>query len=107
MVLWLGISLIVVSELVDYGPLRVLIEVAQGHTPKDLSLGKDELGVEVGLIVVLYLLALASDNSGSVAVLIVVALWAAWLVRHAQDVTSFLAPAANAAPQQNKQTKGN
>lgn len=103
MVLWLGVSLIVASELVDYGPLSTVVYAAAGKQPKSNSLGIKELAIEVGLLVFLYLLALASDNSGSLAVLILVALWVAWLVRHAQAVTRFLAPAANAAPQ----SKGN
>lgn len=95
MVLWLGVSLIVASELVDYGPLRAIWDVSHGKSSK-ASMGWTETSIEIGLIAFLYVLALASDNSGTVAVLIVVALWVAWLVRHAQAVQGFLAPAANA-----------
>lgn len=92
MVLWLGVALIGFSEFYDYGPLRVALDVAQGKKPSSNTLGIAEVGAEVGLLVFLYLLALASDNSGSVAVLIVVALWVAWLVRHAQIAAKWLNP---------------
>ena len=92
MVLWLGIALIAASELADYGPLRTIWDVAHGEKPHSNSLGSTELAIELGLLGFLYLLALASDNSGTVAVLILVALWVAWLVRHAQVAAKFLNP---------------
>lgn len=94
MVLWLGLALIAASELVDYGPLRTVVDAAQGKQPRSNSLGFVEAGMELGLLAFLYLLALASDNSGTVAVLILVALWVAWLVRHSQQAAGFLNPLA-------------
>lgn len=90
MVLWLGAALIIASELVDYGPFRAVIDAAQGKPVKSNSLGMREMIVEIGLVGFLYLLALASDNSGTVAVLILVAVWLAWIVRHPNAVKAVL-----------------
>lgn len=94
MVFWLGAALIVASELVDYGPLRTVVDAARGVQPKSNNAGVTEMAIEIGLLVFLYLLALASDNSGTVAVLILVALWVVWITRHMNAVNRFLAPAA-------------
>ncbi len=90
MVLWLGVALIAASELLDYGPIASVVDAAQGKQVKSNSIGVRELIVELGLVGFLYLLAMASDNSGTVAVLILVALWLMLILRHPGPVQAVL-----------------
>lgn len=89
MVLWLGLALIVATEFTDGGPIRGMFDAARGKQYDKNGGSFQALIVELALLAFLYLLALASDNSGTVAVLIVVALWAAWIVRHPGPVVGF------------------
>ena len=93
-VLWLGLALILASEAADGGPIRRVISAAAGGgpaaVPEGAKHGLAELAVEIGLVAFLYVLALASDESGTLAVLILIALWLVWIVRHPKVVISIL-----------------
>jgi hypothetical protein len=90
MVLWLAIPLLIASEIVDNGPLHNAILVAQGQKPTGGAGGLQQLVAKVGLIAFLYILALASDNSGTLSVLIVIALWVTWIAIHPSQVKAVL-----------------
>jgi hypothetical protein len=94
-VLWLGVALIAANEAVDGGPIASAIRAATGQPLKSQSGGVIELAIEVVLVGFLYVMALASDEAGTLAILIVLALWAAWLVRHVGAVQGFFSAAAS------------
>ena len=89
-VLWLGVALIIASELADNGPTRAILNAATGKPYQAQPNGLKVLLLEGGLIFFLWLLALASDTSGNFAVLLVVALWVVFILRHPNAVMGVL-----------------
>jgi hypothetical protein len=88
-VFWLGASLVIATDLVDYGPIASALQVAKGQRPKS-GLGIRETMFELFLLGTLWLLAQTSDSAGSFAILLLVALWVVWLVLHVDTVGSLL-----------------
>lgn len=81
-VFWLGLSLLVVTQVADGGPLHSALLAAQGKDVGSTSFGLRETFLELFVLGVLYVMAQASDEAGTLAILVLVALWLLWLLIH-------------------------
>jgi hypothetical protein len=87
-VFWLGLSLIIATDLVDYGPLATVFALAFHKQPKSNDIGIQETVIEMLLVGSLWLLSWASDSAGSFAILLLIALWVVWLVLHVNALSA-------------------
>ena len=88
-VFWLGLSLIIATDLVDYGPLAAVLKLSFGKQPKSNTVGIQETVIEMFLVGSLWLLSWASDSAGSFAILLLIALWVVWLILHVNALAEF------------------
>lgn len=95
-VLWLGLGLVAANNA---GRLAELGGVAGGTATGGAGEMLTGIPFELGLVGVFWVMARISDSAGSLAILLLIALWLVWLTTHVENVAKFLgqplpAPAA-------------
>ena len=88
-VLFLGGGLWLVNNVVGGGFVYNIFATSFGRASAGASSTGDlpRAALELGLVAFLYILAKISDEAGSVAILLLIALWVVWLILHVNKLS--------------------